>query len=43
MTNVHGFDDRVRSYELLAEAFSLPPRATPAAGSTVTTAAEAPA
>jgi luciferase family oxidoreductase group 1 len=27
MTNVHGADDRFRSYELLAEAFSLEPRA----------------
>ena len=26
MTNVHGHDDRLRSYELLAEAFSLEPR-----------------
>jgi alkanesulfonate monooxygenase SsuD/methylene tetrahydromethanopterin reductase-like flavin-dependent oxidoreductase (luciferase family) len=40
MTNMHGFDDRVRSYELLADAFSLTPRATPAANPT---AAEAPA
>ena len=28
MTNVHDVDDRLRSYELLAEAFSLEPRAT---------------
>jgi alkanesulfonate monooxygenase SsuD/methylene tetrahydromethanopterin reductase-like flavin-dependent oxidoreductase (luciferase family) len=26
MTNLHGFDDRLRSYELLAEAFRLEPR-----------------
>jgi alkanesulfonate monooxygenase SsuD/methylene tetrahydromethanopterin reductase-like flavin-dependent oxidoreductase (luciferase family) len=28
MTNVHDTADRVRSYELLAEAFALEPRAT---------------
>ena len=30
MTNVHAFDDRLRSYELLAEAFRLEPEIDPA-------------
>ena len=34
MTNVHGTDDRVRSYELLAEAFRLGTRGGGVAGTT---------
>ena len=33
MTNIHAFDDRLRSYELLAEAFGLEPRPTGSEGS----------